>query len=228
MQQAVESTSPVIAKIALVHHEAALKILVLLMADVNEFFNVGKPMGDTQAVATARLILADPEMKNLRPEDFKVCFDKGKSGHYGPVYDRVDGNTFFEWLRAYVAERLDYCEANSIIRHNEAKKAPNVIPEELVKMYHELARLRPGADNTAKIAELLEGDNLVAGSAKREKTPRPEKSPRDQFIQECFREFDKLAGDQEGKRFIDYLGKKVDEVEYVTERVTEYDKSQIP
>lgn len=232
VKQAVESPTPTVGAISLVSQEAALKIVVLMLAEVNEFFNVGKPMGDAQAVATARLILTNQMMKNMKPEDFKVCFDRAKAGVYGKVYDRIDGNMVFEWLNAYLSERMEFVENESIINHSRNKTAGHALPEGLAEMYREMVKMRPGASDEARLASLLEGDKPNDEDMKKAKRKPIVKTPRDQKIQELFREFFDLWVKQgepsDGAvKYIRFEDRKMDEIEYVTMKIKQYDYNQI-
>lgn len=80
--------------------------LTIAIVDLIEFFNVGKTMGEVQVVSTIRLIVDDFYYLNV--EDFKLCFNNAKRGRYGKVYDRIDGNTIYEWLNKYSTERIEF------------------------------------------------------------------------------------------------------------------------
>ncbi len=41
----------------------------------------------------------------LRVEEFRLCFRMAMKGEYGPVYNRIDGQIFFEWIRKYFSKR---------------------------------------------------------------------------------------------------------------------------
>lgn len=79
--------------------------LTIAIVDLIEFFNVGKTMGEAQVVSTIRLLVDDFYYLNV--EDFKLCFNNAKRGKYGKVYDRIDGNTIYEWLNKYSTERVE-------------------------------------------------------------------------------------------------------------------------
>ena len=76
------------------------------------FFNVGKIMNDNQAAQTADLIIE--EYYFLKPDDFKLCFNRAKKGLYGKVYDRIDGAVILEWLGRYEKERGSMAMDDSI------------------------------------------------------------------------------------------------------------------
>ena len=83
-----------------------------IIIDVVMFFNVGKIMNDNQAAQTADLIIE--EYYFLKPDDFKLCFNRAKKGLYGKVYDRIDGAVILEWLGRYEKERGSMAMDDSI------------------------------------------------------------------------------------------------------------------
>lgn len=83
-----------------------------IIIDVVTFFNVGKIMKDTQVAQTADLII--DEFYFLKPDDFKLCFNRAKKGYYGKVYDRIDGQVIFEWLNQYTNDRMTTASDTSI------------------------------------------------------------------------------------------------------------------
>lgn len=60
-------------------------------------------MGGDQVRQTADMILED--YSHFKPEDFKLCFSRAKKGHYGKLYDRLDGQIIMGWLMDYDNER---------------------------------------------------------------------------------------------------------------------------
>lgn len=99
-------------------------LLNIMIADMVLFLQVGKNMDDDQIMQTVDLILED--YKSYKPEDFKLCFNRGKKGHYGPLYDRFDGQVIMSWLALYDTERdLEIqhirSQSNSQLKREEAK-----------------------------------------------------------------------------------------------------------
>lgn len=100
---------PAIATLRNLLGEPTIKsILVNEVFSVIDFFNVPK-MTDGQIAETVLLLM--DEFYYLKPEDFKLCFAKAKRGHYGQVYNRVDGQVLFVWLNEYMTERTEYAES---------------------------------------------------------------------------------------------------------------------
>ena len=258
MQQAVASPTLTIGQIEGASSGAGVDILEVMIAALALFMNVGKTFTQVQVRETARLLISDPEAKNLKPEDFYVMFNNAKKGVYGPLYDRLDGNIIFGWKNAYMAERMDYCEQQNINVHGQKIKSPDLIHPEIVNMYKEMLKQRP--DEPTKVPASIriledkpgyEVDWKDANEQQRKKNRKIQRSPRDQFIQDCFTEHYKiwLKNPYKGKkpqithpgvmdggetpgRFIlfSYIknGKEVvgpvDEVEYAAIKVAEFDR----
>lgn len=225
IKQALEAQSPTIAHLAMTSNgkPKAQALLVIMLADVINFLSVGQTMGETQLVQTVELILGDVNFKNLKPDDFKVCFDNAKKGFYGKSYNRIDGMIVCEWLSLYCSERADICESMAIQKAAEDNKKKNVISPEMVGFYKEVLATKPVNDKITTNVKLVDGkyivDQTVLNKDEKGNIIHPakkqiEKSPRDQFIQKCLTEFDDLADrnpslDREGKKipgkYIDYL-----------------------
>lgn len=92
-------------------------IVVLLIAEVVEFFNVGKTMNAQQVALTADLIIQYYSYFKL--EDIKLCFRNAMIGKYGELYDRLDGAIILSWFKKYEMERIDKAIE---ISENEAKQ----------------------------------------------------------------------------------------------------------
>jgi len=182
-------------------------ILTLLIADIVSFLNVGKAMGQTQIAQTITLILNDVTTKNLKPDDFKVCFENAKKGVYGKVYDRIDGMIIFEWLWQYCGERQDLIETKQVIKHSET-----LAEEKRAKWSPEMIAI---LKSTIKPIE----------KEKKVKTLR-EKTEQEKLIQKFLGQFDKIWAKMPYKpkqgKFIKRFGKVFSPIEY-----TEYKLKQL-
>ncbi len=87
------------------------------IVNLREFVNIGKKMTDMQTFETAMIILQD--YKFLTIADINLLFKRAKSGYYGNLYDRLDGQIIIGWFRRYFSERCDAAEEDSI---NEASQ----------------------------------------------------------------------------------------------------------
>lgn len=97
-----------------------IALLNVLITDAVLFFQVGKIMDKHQVIETSHLILDD--YKHFKPEDFKLCFTRAKKGHYGVLYDRIDGQVIMSWLISYDNERDGEVEAIRARQNREFKK----------------------------------------------------------------------------------------------------------
>jgi hypothetical protein len=215
MLQAVEAQSLPIISLEKASTGTGVAILTIMITDVIGFMNIGKTMTPLQVRATVDLILSDFNAKNLKPEDFKVMFDNAKKGLYGKAYDRLDGQVIFEWINAYMNERMTLCEQLNLNIHGKVKKADNLVHPEVIEMYKKML------PEIKKIEETRTVEKKVV-----------QKSERDILIQKLFLEFYEIwkknpftppipekmdgmiLGEAPGK-FIKVDGKVMDEVEYV-------------
>lgn len=200
-------------------------------------------MNDHQVGQTINLIFDDIRLRNLKPDDFKLCFNRMKSGYYGKSYDRIDGQIILEALNHYTDERMNECENLSIKRHSEQLEDRDV-------------PVNP--EGQKKVLEILKEslkDAPMSNFIKEENKKRViEKSARDRYIQKCFIDFYNLWKDKPYKapkqppcnipgvldrensgKFILYnvqvkegnmiktVERPIDEVEYVQIKVKEYD-----
>ena len=94
-------------------------LVVLILADLVKFFNVGKAMNDVQMAQTADLIF--DEFYYLNIEDFKLCFNMAKSGKFGKVYDRMDGQVIMDWLSTYENMRIETSISDGDAKHRNIK-----------------------------------------------------------------------------------------------------------
>ena len=60
-------------------------------------------MNAQQLLLTAELIIE--KYYYLRIEELRVCFRMAMKGEFGPVYNRIDGQVFFEWILKYMPIR---------------------------------------------------------------------------------------------------------------------------
>jgi hypothetical protein len=136
------------------HHgeSASIAILTLLIDNINDFFNVVRPMNPAQIVDTSKLILQDYYF--YKPEEFKLCFDRAKKGQYGKVFDRIDGSIIFEWLRLYDSERSIEFEQQRIKEKSEIQKT------EVTINYDQLKELAKNRIETKKTTETPERDSF--------------------------------------------------------------------
>ncbi len=95
-------------------------LLFLVIDDICSYLNIGKNMGEIQIRQTVKLIIQ--QFPDLSMEDFKVWSNQFKSGHYGKLYDSVDGVLLLSSIELYEKERMKAIEDN----HDNIK---NSVPE---------------------------------------------------------------------------------------------------
>lgn len=120
INEAVGSDMPNIAIIRSVSGDAKTNaLLVKFIKDLADFFSVGKGMKNSQCAETAKMITSQYYYLNLA--DIKLCFDRIKAQHYGPLYDRFDGGVVMWCLGEYVSERMEVAESLSHDEHSKNK-----------------------------------------------------------------------------------------------------------
>lgn len=92
------------------------------IVNLREFVNVGKKMTDIQTFEAAMIILQD--YKYLTIADINLLFKRAKSGYYGKLYDRLDGQIILDWFRTYDKERMIAAEEESINEASQYKNDP--------------------------------------------------------------------------------------------------------
>lgn len=118
--------------------ETVLGFLKLHILDLRVFLNIGKSMTDAQTEQTALLIL--DEFPVLTIADIKLFFTKIKKGHYGQIYDRLDGQLLLIWIAKYFEERCDTAELETQKQSEEHKKQSTAIlsRDEVRKVYEKM------------------------------------------------------------------------------------------
>ena len=94
-------------------------VMVIILNDLIDFFNVGNTMNAPQVVATAEMILDN--YGYLKIDDFKLCFNNAKRGYYNDKVYRIDGNVILTWIERYVNERMNTAEEISYSNHASIK-----------------------------------------------------------------------------------------------------------
>jgi len=96
-------------------------LVVYMISDCIECFNVGKNMNQTQIARASDLIIN--EYYFLKPDDFKLCFNNAIIGKYGKTYDRIDIQVICDWLNQYCADRLNVAENLQYSEHCNLKES---------------------------------------------------------------------------------------------------------
>jgi hypothetical protein len=98
--------------------DKAMSVLVLILNDVIDFFNVSNSMNANQILTTAEMVLDNYGW--LKIDDFKLCFSQAKRGLFGQVY-RMDGNVILSWIESYINERINFADEKNYTEHLSIK-----------------------------------------------------------------------------------------------------------
>ncbi len=205
MQQVLATkTSPALSEIRKAKGEqAALSVLIALMDECQQYFNLQQPMSPQQLMLTAELIIE--EYYYLRVEEFKMCFRMAMKGEYGPVYNRIDGQVFFEWIRKFFSKR-------------DAVTTRMVKDQQSNNNIYEMFQHPQVVDAIQKAADKLKIEEAPAQEAKRSKPSR--------FEQMLMDEYDELPSWDNDMRFRVYNNKPYQFTEFRKERYRELIEQQ--
>jgi hypothetical protein len=190
-----------IGAIAIQDAETVKDLLIVMITDAVNYFNIGKNMNDNQIIQTVELVLDSYPMFKL--SDFKLCFNRAKSGRYGKVYDRIDGQIIFEWLGNYENEREQEIVTLRQNQSQESKQELKAPPSDkfLAKLKETLSSIEQQKKENAKRSD-LRGGNIQSGDK----------------YQEWIKQFDRLERKQQihnSLSFVRRCGKIMSQSEYL-------------
>lgn len=208
IQQAIDSDNPAMFLISQQSHDTAVAVITQMLAGVALFLNVGKNMTPMQIRETCHLVLEQPVLKNLKPDDFKLICDRIKCGEFGQQYDRFDGQFFIQCCLTYASQRQDEVENRNI--NNAANQKQE--SQQPVKDPQVAAKLRQLRDQLIQTERQKRIDSF--GS------PR-EKTEQQKLITQFFHEFDQIHQRSpvnkfgEHLRVIEFDGKYFQQIEFI-------------
>lgn len=102
-----------------------LKLLIVMLEDLVNYFNVQRPMNMNQIEDLAIEILE--EMRDLRFEEIVVFIEGIKREEYGKIYERFDAPTFWKFYWGETSEdensfnfkKMKYCESDATKGHSK-------------------------------------------------------------------------------------------------------------
>lgn len=183
--------------------EVAIGVLVALMDECQQYFNLQQPMNAQQLLLTAELIIE--KYYYLRIEELRVCFRMAMKGEFGPVYNRIDGQVFFEWILKYMPIR-----GNVTTRMLQEQQSNNNI--------YEMFQHPQVMEAMQQAADKLSIKEEPAREVKRENPPAIEIA--------LMREYDDLPTWDNDMRFRVYKNKPYQFTEYRKERYRELIQTQ--
>ena len=197
-------TSPTLAEIRKSkNQQATVNIMVAMMDTCQQYFNLQQPMNAQQLALTAELMLED--YYYLRVDELQVCFRMAMKGEFGPLYNRIDGQVFFEWIRKFMGKRQAISE-----RINLEKQSNNNI--------YEMFQHPQVQEAIQTAADKLKIEEAPAQEAKRTSPSR--------FEQMLMDEYDALPTWDDNIRFSVYKNKPYMFTEYRKERYRELIEQQ--
>lgn len=117
VSDALDSDLPSMAKqLEKKSKDQVLARIEMMLAELNEYFNVGKPMTKYQIQTTAKDIYS--ECYYMKFEEIELIFRDGRKGLYGELY-RLDGQVIIGWCRKYQETRFEHVQQ---LRMNERSK----------------------------------------------------------------------------------------------------------
>ena len=160
-------------------------------------------MNAQQLLLTAELIME--EYYYLRIEELRVCFRMAMKGVFGPVYNRIDGQVFFEWIIKYMPKRQLITD-----RMKQEQQSNNNI--------YEMFQHPQVVDAIQQAADKLKIEEAPAREVKRDNPPQIEIA--------LMREYDDLPQWNNDVRFRVYKNKPYQFTEYRQERYKELIENQ--
>lgn len=187
-------------------------MLVIAIENLNNFFNVTRPMSDVQTAETINLMCQ--RFPSWRMDDFKLCFDRMKMGYYGKTYNRIDGQTIFEGLNDYDNDRMNEAEILNTNTHEAIKKGLHDTSE-------------PNIEGQKKVIEILKSgiEGMDVSKPLENKKVKRGQTEFDRFAQRALRQFDfihKTHRDNGGQKWVKRNGKTMTASEFLDYKVDQY------
>lgn len=189
--------------------QTALGVLVALMDECQQYFNLQQPMNAQQLMLTAELIME--EYYYLRIEELRVCFRMAMKGEFGPVYNRIDGQVFFEWIMKYMPKRQLITD-----RMKQEQQSNNNI--------YDIFTHQQMADALNDVVAKMESKKWHDANAQPE--PNPKREQPSQLEVALMREYDALPQWDNNPRFRVYNNKPYQFTEFRMERYRELIEQQ--
>jgi len=121
LTQAVDPAIPQLNTLA--RTEGTKTVEAFIASQIENFLRFVNPkigMTDEQVIETAELLLSN--WPYLRPTELRIFFGNCKMGKYGKIYDRVDGQMLFEWLKLFEIEKDEVISSIRVKENSEFKK----------------------------------------------------------------------------------------------------------
>lgn len=100
-----------------VGEKVSLSILKVWIINLNDFLNIPRKMTPPQIEETAMMVF--DEFYYLKISDISLIFKRIKIGHYGNLYESIDGMKIIGMFHQYAKERIDYHVSKSTRDHKK-------------------------------------------------------------------------------------------------------------
>jgi len=120
IEAAIKTDSDCLSGMKRKSKDETLILVMLMLEQMLQFFNVGNQMNAEQQKQTAILIIN--EFYWLKPVDLEYFFRRLKTGFYGELYNRIDGNVIMAKLREYCEERTQKGIELSLLAHKQVNE----------------------------------------------------------------------------------------------------------
>lgn len=110
---------PMLSELRRQNEEELIDLIQLIILDLIKFYHTSEKMSEAQIFETAFLIVNN--FPGLTLEDVALAVHKAKSGEYGQIYNRVDGQVILNWLHKYKDKMQAAGMERELQRHVQGK-----------------------------------------------------------------------------------------------------------
>ena len=149
-----------INKLAGANRKATYKMIMRLVENTAMFYNVNGQTTEAQLVMIAQSIIEKYGYDNI--EDVIIALKNGRSGMYGKLYGRFDGEVVLDWIAQYMESKA---EAREKLHHQRKTELLDVAPNVIDAITKQIPKLKkPPAIVNVSIKDEITGpdrDRLI-------------------------------------------------------------------
>jgi len=138
----------------------SMKLIIMLVENTAMFYNVNKNITEHQHVQIAQAIIEKYGYDNI--EDVIIALKNGRSGMYGKLYGRFDGEVVLDWIAQYMESKA---EAREKLHHQRKTELLDVAPNVIDAITKQIPKLKkPPAIVNVSIKDEITGpdrDRLI-------------------------------------------------------------------
>ena len=87
--------------------------------DLNQYLHFDNPLSSMEILDIADIIIQ--KYYYLKPADIALVLQRGRTGQYGKMFNRISAQDVIGWFSIYVDERFAEAERDTLNRHAEIK-----------------------------------------------------------------------------------------------------------